>query len=373
MRIAIDFTGCVGGGAITYLKNFPKALVAIDNINEYFFIAEHKWEYELGGISSNSHFIGMPCESKDTLKRLLWQQLMMPRLLKRIKTDMIYSTTNIAPLVSSCPIVLAFRIPPKVLTGFRSKLRHVMMKASLNKATSVITVSGFAKNEIVKSFNIPRRKIHVVYHGISSKFRKKEETLSYKTSYSLQHPFILSISVLYPHKNHISLIKAFEIIKRKHKCKHKLVIIGDCPDKSYFNKLVDMIRRYNLEEEIFLIPGVSHDEIVDWYRSADIYVLPSFHETFGLTLIEAMACGIPVITSNISAMPEIGGEAALYFNPNDPEDMAEIIWNVLSDSKLREKMISLGKRCAQNFSWEHTAKKTLEIIEEIWGQIRNKH
>ncbi len=240
------------------------------------------------------------------------------------------------------------------------------MKASLRKAISVISVSELAKREIIRFFGIPACKIHVVYHGTSDKFRG--EVSHGKTDIPLQHPFILSISLLYPHKNYPTLIKAFSIMKKRYKCPHKLVIIGDCPNRGYLNEMKNLVRELHLEGDIIFISSVSHSETIKWYRFADAYILPSFYETFGLTIIEAMACGVPVLTSNTSAMPEIGGEAALYFNPNNPQDIANKTWEVLSNKELREKMMRLGTERACKFTWEDTAKKTLKVIEKGWGQ-----
>ena len=379
MRIAVDFSGSialkssVGGGGLTYLKNFSRILTRIDGSNEYFLIMERRLAERFDPITDNVKLVKMPFQSRNTVRRLLWQQLVLPILLRRIEIDILYSTVNIAPILSPCPIVLAFRIPPRVLISgrknLRGALRYHLMHKSLGIAKCIIAVSKFAKREISQHFNIPEQKIYVVYHGVGDAFLDALDRSfpSNRVNPDVpEQPFILSVSNLHPHKNYANLIKAYKILRERYSCQHKLVIIGAATNKEYFKRLRNLIYELRLFNDIMFIPGMPNDKLPFWYSSADVYVLPSLHETFGMTILEAMACGTPVVASNISAIPEIGDKSALYFNPNDPEDIAVAIWKVISNPGLRGKMVELGKQRVANFSWENTVRKTLVVIQKAY-------
>lgn len=385
MKIAVDFSGSIvldgsiGGGALTYLMNFSRMLAKVDKNNEYFLIMESGEVKKVSFIADNIRFIRMPFLSRKTVRRLLWQQIILPILLRRAGIDVLYSAVNIAPILSYCPVVLAFRIPPKVLTSGvknpRSMLRYYLMRKSLATAKYVITVSKLASEEIVRFFSIPEQKIHIVYHGVSDTFHDVSNISISKNGINfatLEQPFILSVSNLHRHKNYLNLVKAYKILRQEHDCQHKLVIIGAVLNKDYFRELKNLVCDLDLAGDVVFIPGVSNDKLPSWYNSADVYVLPSLHETFGMTILEAMVCRTPVVTSNVSAMPEIGDKAALYFNPHNPEDIAAIIWRVISNPGLQRRMVELGKQRAANFSWENTVRKTLAVIQKAYEVSHHK-
>ena len=379
MRVAIDFLAAVEGGAQTYLLNFPKALAKVDQENRYYLVAGPEYEATLTNLGPTFSFVKAPVSGASIYRRTLWQQLSLPILLRRLGVDVLYSTVNTTSLLASCKVVLACRghqvftvpdmFPRTPGSRMQLALRRVLMSLSACKATHIITVSGTAKKELSSYLGVSGNKISVIYHGISPIFQPSPlsaaQRASWGRSYGLRGPYILSVSTLYRFKNYLNLIRAFHLLRDKYGVTHQLVIIGTTPQPDYLAEVHSLIAELNLTGEVILIPGVPHHDLPMWYSAADLYVFPSMCETFGFTQLEAMACGVPVVASRASAMPEIGGEAALYFDPRDPGDMAQTMFQVLTDSGLRARLVQKGLERARQFAWEDTARKTLQILTAL--------
>jgi len=379
MKVAIDLLASQDGGALTYLLNFPKTLAEVDQSNIYYLIAGPEHETALTNLGPNLSFVKAPVAGYSAYRRTLWQQFGLPILLKRLNVDILYSTVNSTCLLATCKVVLACRghqvftvpdmFPRTLIPRMQLALRRVLIRLSAYKATRIVTVSQVTKKELVHILGVSENKISVIYHGISPIFQasppRPGQRASWARSYGLHRPYILSVSTLYRFKNYSSLIRAFHILRNNHRVTHQLVIIGTTPQPDYLAEVRALITELNLEGNVILIPGVPHHELPTWYSGADLYVFPSLCETFGFTQLEAMACGVPVVASRASAMPEIGGEATLYFDPHDPEDMAQTMYRVLADSSLRSRSVQMGLRRVKQFSWENTARDTLRVFQNL--------
>lgn len=266
-----------------------------------------------------------------------------------------------------------FTVPEFFITSFRSRfrltLRRLLMKASIYKADKIITVSEKTKQELSSVLEIPSQKLKVVYHGISSCLKPSppstELLKTWKDKYGLIGPYILTISSFYRWKNYGNLIKAYHLLKTKHKVNNKLVIIGTAQQRDYFAEISTLVDDLGLDQDIVLISGLPHEELPSWYSGADVYVFPSVYETFGFTQLEAMACGTPVAVSKISVMPEISGDATLYFDPNDPADIAQTIYRILDDERLRQQLIQRGLERSRQFTWERTANEMVSVFKSF--------
>jgi len=383
MRVAIDFLASVDGGALTYLLNFPKALAQVDRENTYYLVAGLEHQATLTNLAPNISFVGAPVEGYSVYRRAVWQQFGLPILLRQLGVDVLYSTVNTTSLLAPCKVVLACRITPKVFvapdalastfsTRARLGLRWFLMKLSARKASYIITVSHRMKQELTEMLGVSEAKIHVVYHGVGSIFRRTlpdaDQLAYWRETHGLRGPFVLSVSTLYRFKNYLNLLRAFYIVRHEYGMNHQLVIIGAVCEPDYTEELRSLITELDMRGEVILIPGVPHDHLPMWYSAADLYVFPSLFESFGFTPLEAMACGVPVAVSRASVMPEIAGEAAFYFDPYDPEDMAQAMCKVLTDSDLRSRLVQMGLRRVKQFSWENTARKTLQVFERCNNQ-----
>ncbi|MBI5076760.1 glycosyltransferase family 4 protein [Candidatus Falkowbacteria bacterium] len=227
-------------------------------------------------------------------------------------------------------------------------------------ADKIITVSNFSKRDLVETYKIPAEKIAVVYNGYDESFYKI-------TNYGLRitdYKYILFIGRLEEKKNVARLVEAFGIFKRKHQAdKHKLVLIGrpgfgfECVQK--------IIDEFGLQNVVIMLGWIEEKELSNYLNQADLFVFPSLFEGFGIPILQAMACGCPVICSNTTSLPEISGEAALMFDPQKVENIASRMEQVLLNPEVSESLREKGLRQVQNFSWRKCAEQTLEVIQDI--------
>ncbi len=234
---------------------------------------------------------------------------------------------------------------------------YLFIKYCLSK---IITVSQSEKNNIVKIFKYSKEKICVIYHGIGDNFCKNYDANVLKNKYGIVEPFILHISTGRPKKNIINILKAFHILKYNYGIDDiNLVIGGKLFDK---DKYVSHSKKLNIVDSVKFVGYIPEEDLQVFYREAVLFVFPSYHESFGMPILEALACGCPVVTSNLYSMPEIGGDAAIYVNPDDPYDLAEKMYSICTDNILREELSKRAKKRAKLFTWPKAADKHIKCI-----------
>jgi glycosyltransferase involved in cell wall biosynthesis len=235
------------------------------------------------------------------------------------------------------------------------------------KASLVIAVSENTKIDVMKYLNIPEKKIRVIYHGVGDDFRKIEDGEYLKDrldGMGIDYPYILYLGTLEPRKNVERLIEAFVQLKTGKQINEKLVISGI---KGWgYQSIFDKVASLGIEKEIIFTGFVPNEFLPFLYNGASAFVYPSLYEGFGLPLVEAMACGVPVVTSNISSLPEVAGDAAILINPYSVDELADGIWRILSDEELRHQCIKKGIERAKSFTWERCAKNTLDAFNEVY-------
>jgi glycosyltransferase involved in cell wall biosynthesis len=304
--------------------------------------------------------------------RIAWEQLVLPLLLKKYKIDLIHCPVNIMPLMAGCKSVVTVHD----LSFIRLKKSHGKLqtwylknftKLSCRKADKIIAVSESTKNDIVNCYGIDAGKIRVIYNGISDDFKVIEDIELQnviRQKYDLPDKYILYVGTLEPRKNIPGLLKAFSMCLDKLPG-YKLVIAGS---KGWdYENIFTRIKELDLEERVVFAGYVENKHLPLMYNMARLFVYASFYEGFGLPLIESMACGTPVITSNISSLEEVSGDAALIVDPNKPAEIASAMTKVLLDSKVYEDMRSRGFKRAKDFSWKKTAQETWEVYKEVLG------
>ncbi len=371
MRIGINLLSISTGGAEIYVVNLIKNLALIDKENQYevFISKEKRGQFEVD--QHNFKFIELSSKLSIPYYRIIWEQFFLPIILKKDKIDVLFSSGNIDILFSPCKTVIAIQViqPFAVPEMFPSKMRlyylRAMIRLSSKITDKIITVSKTTKNELIKYLNIPSSNIIPVYHGVDAHPNPLSKN-EVKRKFGIKKDYILSISSVYKFKNYINLIRGFKILREKYNKNFQLVIVGKIIEKDYSLKMIRTIDELCLNYEVILIDGVPHNETYLLYSGANLYVFPSYCETFGMTQIEAMACGIPVVTSNISVMLEICGDAAVYFDPANPEDIADKMNHVLSNENLRNELIINGRKRARDFSWKNSAKEHLSVFEEVY-------
>jgi glycosyltransferase involved in cell wall biosynthesis len=236
---------------------------------------------------------------------------------------------------------------------------------SLKHSDKIITVSQFTRDEILKVYKCQEKKIKVIHNGFNNRLYKKitdqEKIAEVLKKYGLEQPYFLYVGRLEKKKNTLLLISAFVRFKQcNKKLAEKLVLIGDA--SFGFDEIKYIIHEFGLEDEV-VMPGWANEEDIPYiFNGASVYVLPSLHEGFGITLLQALACGVPAIVSDIPVLREVAGDAALFFNQQDKENMAALMKKIIIDQKLREELIIKGLARAKEFSWEKCARETLEVI-----------
>ena len=290
-----------------------------------------------------------------------WEQFSLPRFLKKIRPDLVHCTANTAPLFSPVPLILTLHdiifleeinFKGSAYQNFGNIYRRYVGPRVIRNAKKIITVSEFERNVIVDKCKDAREKTEVVYNAVDKRFNTEystEEVNAFRAKYNLPQQFILLLGNTAPKKNTPGAIKAYEHYRRISKDPLPMVIVD-----------------YNQQssDPDIVYPGyIPASEMPLLYNAASVFLYPSLRESFGMPILEAMACGIPVITSNTSAIPEIAGDAALLVNPADHVAIAESIEKIVASSELINSLKQKGLARASQFSWESSAKQLLSIYK----------
>lgn len=241
------------------------------------------------------------------------------------------------------------------------------IKQCLKWADLAITVSQATKRDIIEHLGVPDERIYVTYpasrYSPSYLSDRQTEKLKREINYDFSRPYLLFVSTIEPRKNINNLVLAFNYLKQKHKIEHQLVLIGQ---KGWlYRPIFQTIASSPWKEEIHYLGYLPDATVALFYSQAEVFVYPSFYEGFGLPVLEAMTLGAPVVTSNTSSLPEVAGEAAILVDPQNIQQLADAIFQVISDSQLRQKLIYKGKQRATLYTWEKTARSTLKAYNSL--------
>jgi len=303
----------------------------------------------------------------------IWNKFCWPPIELFIgKVDLFHSTNYILPPQRFGKSIITihdlfFLIAPEYASKASVKLFKDQIKKYALRANKIIVVSESTKRDVQRLLGIAPGKIAVIYEGAESGYRPLNKELALKEikhKYKLEHRFILFVGTLEPRKNLTNLIQAYSLFRNRRKdCRHKLVI---CGMKGWSARdIFETAERLKLKKEIIFTGYVPENDLPLFYNAADLFTFPSLYEGFGLPVLEAMACGTPVITSNTSSLPEIVGEAAIMINPTDVGALADAIDKVLGNESLRQEMRNKGLARTKLFSWEETTKATVRLYKEV--------
>jgi len=285
-------------------------------------------------------------------------------------------STLIAPLVKPAPALVAhfktmhaFTAPEAVSPAARL-YRRIGYPRTAEVADAIIINSESLRSEVNKHLNVDPSKLRLipeaVDHDLFRPGNRAEAQGRLAERYGIDQPFVLFVSSLWPYKNCDGLLRAFALAKPD-LADRRLVVVGPGRDKTYLGELQALAARLGIAQDVSWIGGVPLQETVDFYRAADVFVYPSHNETFGLTILEAMACGCPVVTSDRSAMPETAGGAAVLADPDDPRSIGQAILRACDNV---EELQAKGLTRASQFTWAQTAKQTLEVYREVHANRR---
>ena len=307
------------------------------------------------------------------IKDILWMQIILPIKLKKNKVDVFFCPAFISPIFSTCPVVVTLLdmcflryawTCDKLYNSYLKLLLHFTKK----RICMIVTISDFSKKEINELLKVHQEKIKVIYLGCGKEFRiinELEKIKNVKNKYGINQRFILNVGTLEPRKNITTLILAFDTLKKKKLIEHKLVLCGG--KGWYYDDIFRKIEDLRLNKEVIFTGYVPENDLPFLYNAADVFVYPSLYEGFGLPVLEAMSCGCPVVTSNVSSIPEVVGNAGILVNPSSFEELAQAILKVVKDRELREDLVKKGLKRAKIFSWEKAAKETFIVLERVFN------
>jgi len=257
---------------------------------------------------------------------------------------------------------LAWKYFPNAYNAKNKYFQIKAIKSLAKKDIKTICVSRSTENDLIKFYPVFKKKTKVISLGYDNAIF--HQIAKPKNILKLKEKFILFTGRLEERKNLVRLIRAFVILKNEYKITHKLVLAGS-PGYN-FDLIKQEIRKSGNFANDIIIPGhIGHDQLPDILSAADVFAFPTLYEGFGLPIIEAMACGAPVLTSGASSMPEVAGKAALFCNPLDENDIAKKLYKLISDEKLRKQLTVSGLNQAAKFSWQKTAEETLTLLENL--------
>lgn len=374
MNIGIDarFYRSTTAGLGRYTRGLLHNLSILDKTNKYtiFITPEDDKEYD----------ITAPNFTKVVIKighYTLAEQTKFLSILNKYNFDLVHFLNFNHPLFYRRPFITTVHDLTMLLYPVGRSQKSVVRKIAFKKvmvnavksATKAIAISNATKDDMVKYLGASANKIEVIYEGYDKIYHNNYSVSTIdriKEKYHLSKPYILFVSQWRPHKGLPQLIKAFEILKTKYQLPHDLVITGK-PNQN-FPDIISSIKNSKFSSSIKLPGFVDELDLPLLYAGTDAFIFPSFYEGFGLGPLEAMACGAAVVSSNLSCMPEILGDAAQYFDPHDITQMAEKIASVLTDKKIRSRLKKKSLLQAKKYSWHQMAQVTLALYQKTFDK-----
>ncbi len=360
-------------GVENCIRGLVEALLEIDSENEYVLYLPKQAE-----LRNIPDYVVRRTRLTNHLRpvRVFWEHVLLPQFLVRDKIDVFHSPGYILPPLVSVPSVVSIHdlitlLYPSLCKRSNALYYRLFLYQSAKKAQRIIVHSEKTKEDLINYLGIDGDKIAVIYPGISKGFkilRNAQLLKRIRRKYLLPEEFILFVGNLEPKKNVVRLIRAFLKLRKEKSIKHSLVIVGR---KGWKHKdIFGAVKGSPYGKEVIFTGYVPDEDLPAIYNLAGLFVFPSIYEGFGLPPLEAMACGLPVITSNAGSLPEVVQDAGIMVSPNNTDELAEVMLQVLMNRNLREGLITKSLRRAKLFSWEKTARATLEVYEQVYKDSR---
>jgi len=374
MRIALDVRKLNDFGIGTYIRNLLKYLPLIDNDTEYFPLCYAQDEELVRSL----HPACTPVRVR-AANYSLSEHVTIPATLRRLRVDLFHTPHYVLPMLTPCRSVVTIHdvihllFPQYLPSRFASHYARYMIRRSLEKAELVLTVSDSSKRDLLTFFEVPPEKIVVIPNGIDSSITEElpvEGLDRVKERFQIFGRTALFVGNIKPHKNVERLIAAFAKVREDEAFRDlTLIVVGD--DISKYPSLRRTVERHRVRGFVRFFGFVPETTLVALYKIADVFVFPSLYEGFGLPPLEAMANGTPVVTSNISSLPEVVGEAALTVDPYNIDKIAAAIRQILTDRELRSRLVTDGYARAKQFSWEGTVNQIHRAYQRVLGAVES--
>ena len=354
-------------GVGRYFNNLLPELAKIDHENEYY-IFYGKWmdAYEFLKVEqSNIHFVCLDIP-RNKIVRNLYLAIVLQLKIKKYKPDVYHQIDTSPILLKTCPTISTihdlaeFEVPEKY-SKFQSMSRKLYVRGQMKLSDLIITVSEYSKNDIIRRFHLPKEEVIVVPESSSSNLQPSKIKPEHEK-------YILFVGEIERTKNLGIIIEAFEMLNEEVKDTFSIHVVGRKGND--YENCKKVIERTGLEDKVIFHDYVDDEELLALYEKAYVFVFASLFEGFGLPVLEAMTLGVPVICSNATSIPEVGGYAVLTFNPKDKMELKGKLEQIISCPELREKLIESGLQRAAEFTPRVCAEKTLEVYEKL--RIRNE-
>jgi len=369
-----------GIGHYTYY--LVKHLLKMDKKNQYHLYFDYRIPDTREFQQKNVEIKYFPFSQYKRYLPFTYSHMLISAVLMKEKLDIFHAPANTCPYTYPGDVVLTvhdlaiYRHPSWFPAGQKFSTKFLVPK-SVKKAKRTIAVSKATKRDIIKLFKIKPNRIKVIHEGITRQIgegpKKKISKTALQKKYKIGDKYLFFVGTLEPRKNLVNLIKAFNtlLVENYRKFKdYELILAGGKGWK--YQDIFKIIKEQKFSYKIRFLNYVSHECKIALIQNATCFVFPSLYEGFGLPVLEAMNLGTPVITSKVSSLPEVTGNAAVLINPNKEDEIIKALAKVLSNKKLRQKMSALGKIQAKRFTWTKTAQETLKLYREIYQERKSK-
>ncbi|MCD4666061.1 MAG: glycosyltransferase family 4 protein, partial [Bacteroidales bacterium] len=320
--------------------------------------------------SDNVEPVIIPPQARHPVLFYLWFEHSIPRLLRKINPDLFISPDGYLSLKSKIKSLVVIHdlnfehYPKDIPIIARNHYRYYFPKYA-RKATRIATVSEYSKNDIIKQYNISPDKIDVVYNGSNELFKpvSENEKDNIRKMYTDGNPYFVFIGALHPRKNLVNLFKAFDLFRKSNSTNTKMLIVGE--KKRRTQEIRQAYENLQYKNDVIFSGRLGITELQKVLGSALALTYVSYFEGFGIPIVESFQCNVPVITSNVTSMPEIAGDAALYADPFSVESIADAMTRIAFDKKLRDTLIVKGMERCKLYSWDQSAERLWKTIEKV--------
>ncbi len=368
MRIAFDLRRMGNLGIGRYMKCLVEAILAEEPNGDYVLILPPGAERKISIGSS---------QPKAVVSRLKYysihEQIGLPKLLRDYKVDLLHEPHFMLPLLRPCRSVITLHdvigLARKENIGSRlgQLYYRLMISAAARLTDKIITDSEYSRDDIIRLLGVRAEKIRVIYPGIDSGFycvKDADQLNSVRSKYRIEKAFVIYTGFYRPRKNHAALLRAFQKFT-SHGGDANLVLVG--PIEEGENELRHLGSELGIADRVIFTGFVDDLVLRALYSASRVYACPSLYEGFGFTVLEAMACGTPVVCAPVTSLPEVAGDSALYADPGDSEQFGKALYDAFADVSLRDRLIQRGRRNVERFSWAKAAHATLSVYREAFG------
>jgi glycosyltransferase involved in cell wall biosynthesis len=367
VRIGIDARKLHDFGIGTYIRNLLRQLARMDCQTEFVILCRPEDRETLAALGENFRAVVQTAENYSVS-----EQVRVPLALAREGVTLFHAPHYVLPPLVRCKAVVTIHdcihlmFPQYLPNRFAYAYARTSIRLAARRATRILTVSESSKRDILRFVDTKPEKIDVIYNAYDDRFAidpREEDVVRVRERYQLESEFVLYAGNVKPHKNLERLIEAFHLVRNRGLDHLKLVLIGD--EISKYTALRRAVHHHQLHKYVRFLGYLPEVTLAVMYRLAGVFVFPSLYEGFGLPPLEAMASGTPVVTSNVSSLPEVAGDAAILVDPYDPRAIADGIYRVLTDEHLRRDLRRKGVARAGMFSWEQSVRRVRAIYDEV--------